>query len=515
MLKHIQKRGFIIEIVLFIALLYCISIFVFLNGDDFMYGSFAKQGILSSVWSYYQTGNGRFTINIIDSALLAFDRYLFILINPLIIMAFIVLLAKNVQWIQEKRASYSKEKTYIRYGMVLFSCMDIMCLRETVFWITGMMNYLFPAVVFLFSLWIFQTIYQSNDTPIYKKVLYCFLCFFASSTVEQYALMFVGVMTIVLFKDVLARQKIKNCLLIGFIVALIGLAFLILAPGNFVRIAEEQKAPLSFIENFWSLVYQNTFSAVAFPYLLMLTMCSSIDCIKNTSRKNLKFFFGLLPAIMICIYSIPSLHKAILISVVLVAVLAQLLYTFIVRVKNSKVEIFSLYVVGIGSQIMLLISAIWGFRCMFSMYMIYMLLILFELHHLKEKYRLLILCSGILISLHSLALALFLLLWLLIRKKEHFLLTLQPILIRSSVVLALLILVIGYAENAVIHMGNIKSTTSAAQTGEVVLHELPDDTYSWYFIPMIDFHEDYYKRYYGLPADTNIKYIENENSTAD
>lgn len=102
MLKRIQERSFIIETALFIVLLYCISIFVFLNGDDFMYGTFAKQGIFSSVWSYYQTGNGCFITNVLDSALLTFDRYLFILINPLIIMAFIVLLAKNVQWLQEK-----------------------------------------------------------------------------------------------------------------------------------------------------------------------------------------------------------------------------------------------------------------------------------------------------------------------------------------------------------------------------------------------------------------------------
>lgn len=514
MLKRIQERSFIIETALFIVLLYCISIFVFLNGDDFMYGTFAKQGIFSSVWSYYQTGNGCFITNVLDSALLTFDRYLFILINPLIIMAFIVLLAKNVQWLQEKKLDSLKEKTYICYGMVLFSCVDIMCLRETVFWITGMMNYLFPAVVFLFALWVFQIIYQSEDTPIYKKVLYCFLCLFASSTVEQYALMFVGVMTIVLFKDILVRNKIQSCLLIGFAVALVGLVSLILAPGNFIRIENQQKIVLSFLDNFWTLVYQNTFSPVSFPFLFMLTTCSSIHCIKNTSQKNTKFFFSLLPAIMLCIYSIPYLHKAILISVVLVVVLAQLLYTFIVKIKNSKVEIFSLSFVGIGSQIMLLISVIWGFRCMFSMYMIYMLLILFELCYLEEKYRLFILCSGILISLNPLALVLFLI-WLLIRNKGQLRLNLQPILIRSSVMISLLILVIGYGRNAVIHIENIKSTSSAVQTGEAVLYELRDDTYSWYFIPMIEFHENYYRRYYNLPDFVKIKYIENENRTVD
>lgn len=60
-----------------------------------MYGAFSKEGILPSVFSYYRTGNGRLWINILDSALLSFDRYLFIIVNPMIVMAFIFLMAKK------------------------------------------------------------------------------------------------------------------------------------------------------------------------------------------------------------------------------------------------------------------------------------------------------------------------------------------------------------------------------------------------------------------------------------
>ena len=85
------------EITLFVILLYGISSYVYLNGDDFMYAAFAKTGIFQNITNYYFTGNGRYWINILDSVLLWFDRVAFILILPWIVLAFVVLLAKVIQ----------------------------------------------------------------------------------------------------------------------------------------------------------------------------------------------------------------------------------------------------------------------------------------------------------------------------------------------------------------------------------------------------------------------------------
>ena len=159
----LQKRGNMIYIGIYVLLLYAISAFVFLNGDDFMYGTFSKEGILQNVISYYYSGNGRLWINILDSLLLTFDRYLFIIICPLVILSFIFLLAKNIQWLTEKKDDRDGEQKYVRYSMVLFACLDVLCLRETVFWNTGMMNYLFPATIFLLGLLMFQQAHLQED----------------------------------------------------------------------------------------------------------------------------------------------------------------------------------------------------------------------------------------------------------------------------------------------------------------------------------------------------------------
>ena len=85
-MKKVLNNKFYLEIAAFLGLVYSITAFVHLNGDDFMYGTFAHEGILSSVWGYYHTGNGRLWINILDSALLFFDRYLYAPTAPLIVL---------------------------------------------------------------------------------------------------------------------------------------------------------------------------------------------------------------------------------------------------------------------------------------------------------------------------------------------------------------------------------------------------------------------------------------------
>ena len=94
----INKKKLLIDNSAFLILVYILNLiiqsFVSISGDDYMYGTFGKQGILKNVFSYYNTGNGRWLINIIDSFILRYDRYLFIIINPLMICLSILLISK-------------------------------------------------------------------------------------------------------------------------------------------------------------------------------------------------------------------------------------------------------------------------------------------------------------------------------------------------------------------------------------------------------------------------------------
>ena len=505
MIDCIKKHSYKMEITIYTFILFLISSCVFLNGDDFMYGTFAKEGIISNVLSYYFTGNGRFIINILDSFLLYFDKYLFAVINPLVIMTFIILLAKNAQYIIDKEENKQREITFIRYGMILFACIDVMCLREVAFWITGMMNYLFPATTFLLGILKFQKIRRNCKLTKLNAILFIFLCFFASFAVEQYSLMFVGFMTLLIISDYINKRKINKIILYGYFVSIIGLGFLILAPANFVRVDNQLEEMPSFLVNLWSLVYQDTMSHVAFPLLLPLTILTGKIFIDKSKNKISRYFVNILLILMIVIRMFPIFDRAFVISLVLIFVFIILMKVLLFENFDYKEELLSLIFIGFGSQIMLLISAIWGYRCMFSLYVIYMLLILMLISHLKQENQISILMIAILSSINATLVVLYIVLCKIIKDvniKNYKLLNVIALLSLSNIF-------VGYYLNISTYKENINETLNAKSLA-IDLCELPNEKFSWYSLPMNEFHENYYKKYYDVNESTSINYITNE-----
>ena len=493
-------RRFWLETAVFLSLLYGVAACVYLNGDDYMYGAFAHTGLIANVTDYYFTGNGRYWINILDSALLWFDRYVFILVLPWIVLAFVVLLAKVIQRLMAGQSDWQKEKELIRMGMVLFACLDVMCLRETVFWITGMMNYLFPAVVFLLGYLLFLKS-RSAELKGIGLVLYYAVCLLASSSVEQYALMFVGMMTLHNGWDLIRKKKVLVREWAAYALALLGLAALLLAPGNFARVDEQSAAMPSLFENAWTLLSQNTISFVAVPYLLMLAL---IPAFRNENRKGSAMVVNLV-VLAGCLIS-PVLDKAIF-DMALIGLLTVQIVMLLIRERFAP-GVWFLILVGLGSQGMLLISAIWGFRCMFSMYMVYMLLIGCALYRAEARQRQQVLAAGLLMSFHP-ALALVFCLLLTVRKTSRHTLVQRalPGVVCCMSMFALVGLILGYAQNVPTHRQNLRATAQM-HNGTVNIEELPDDRYSWYFVPIGEFHEDYYRILHEIPDSVEIVYEE-------
>lgn len=507
--KNVQDRRYIAEIAVFLLLLYGVSFCVYLNGDDFMYGTFAHTGILKNVVDYYFTGNGRFWINVIDSALLWFDRYAFMVILPWIVLSFVVFFAKTVLHIMGDAADRKKEKELIRMGMLLFACLDVMCLRETVFWITGMMNYLFPAVLFLLVYLLFRK-FRAGELRGLGLIGYNVLCFLAASSVEQYALMFVGMMTLHHGYDLLTKRRIPAGAWLNYAISLVGLALLILAPGNFQRV-DEQQIP-NFVSNFWSLLYQNTVHDVAVPYLVMLSMTAAWIGTK-AKHPMLRWCMQGTPCVILAVVCTPLANKALFLMVPILLWMIQMTAMFVLSKKQVKSEYLFLAIVGIGSQAMLLVSAVWGFRCMLSMYLVYMLLIGCLLYHAEKEVTMTILSCGIAAALHPVLAVVLGAVFVLFhgRKKGNSVSVIGKTVASAGVLLSMAILIIGYAGNVRVYEENLAST-HAPQAQIVTLKELPDDTYSWYLIPLSEFHESYYRRLYGIPEDVQIVYETNEPS---
>lgn len=213
-----------------------------------MYGTFEKQGILKNVFSYYNTGNGRWLINIIDSFILRYDRYLFIIINPLIICLTILLISKIATKLGNKNCNV------LKISALLFSSLNILMTRESVFWITESMNYLFPACLFLLSYYLFLDIKDGN-----KKYLNVFpvLTFITGASVEQFGLMLVGILTIEYLYKIIKHEKIDKVEIIAYITGVIGLLTVVLDPGNYVRVDVAAQEKNSLLIGIMDLIYNN------------------------------------------------------------------------------------------------------------------------------------------------------------------------------------------------------------------------------------------------------------------
>lgn len=493
---------FALEITIFMLALYGISSFVYLNGDDFMYAAFAQTGILGNVTNYYFSGNGRFWINILDSVLLRFDRFGFIVVLPWIVLSFIVLIAKNVQRIMAGCPDAEKEKELIRMGMVLFCCLDVLCLRETVFWITGMMNYLLPAVLFLWAYLIFQKS-RARELRGICRIGYYPLCVLTASSVEQYALMFVGMMTLHHGFDLIRKRRISGSDWLAHVLSLLGLVVLLLAPGNFVRVnTQETERPALFV-NAWTLLFQDTLSPVALPFVVMLSL--AVLLLYSSTSKRTALQWGIYIVFLVGIVAFSLVDKA----VFGVALLAVLGCSLAYQMYHGKIKfafpVWFLLFVGIGSQIMLLISAVWGYRCMLSLYLVYMIVLGCLLYRAETKNRLFVLASGILTSFHPVATLMFWAAVFLLCRKQTVVKKLATVITCCGLAAAMLIILIGYGRNVETHKMNLQST-AAQENQRIAIRELPDDTYSWYFVPISEFHEEYYRILHDISEDVVISY---------
>ena len=501
----IQKREkflFTVELSVFILLLYGTTVSIHLNGDDFMYGTFAQKGVFENVWAYYFTGNGRFWVNILDSILLYFDRYAFIVVAPWIVLSFVWLFAKILQVVLELEDQPEKLQEFMQYGMVLFSCLDVLCLRETVFWITGMMNYFFPAVILLLGYYLFRLSCLGKLHGV-RLIGYYVVCFFASSSVEQYALMFVGLMTLHHGWDILHKKKIPVYEWIAYGVAMIGLAVLILAPGNFVRVSEQQ--PVWF-DNLWTLITHNTVKDVALPYMIMLCICSIF--LKKREESQTLYLWSI-PVLAILMLGVFKVERAIPWILVILLMFLLIIPIFWNNPRKQRIDMIFWSVVGIGSQIMLMVSIVWGFRCMLSVYLVYMILIALSLQGMQTKEKLFVLCSGILTAINP---SLTLCFWgisaiFCYNERQLPSVNLQKELLRLCSVASLIILCIGYGSNLSTYQENLLSTSLANEY--VIVKELPNEIYSWYQVPFNKVHDRYYREYNDL-GNIDIKYVVKE-----
>ncbi len=230
-----NKWSIIFLIILFIILVFCHFQTLILN-DDLPYSLFFRvnnritniSGVLANQLFDYVAISPRIFIHTIVQTLLIFDKNLWSILNPLVIIAIIVLMAYLVKLI-------TKTKVKNIY-LILSSTAAFLLLynyKQLIYWVAGSVNY-----VWVFLLIILFIIYYLKIGLLKKPILSSLICLILSMICEALAV-FVIIMIISDFTIKYFKNKDKNIIFkyVMFLVcAIAGLLFLLLAPSTIGRL---------------------------------------------------------------------------------------------------------------------------------------------------------------------------------------------------------------------------------------------------------------------------------------
>jgi len=238
----------IIYFLFFLSLVFYIlsSLYQPLIGDDYILKyNVLNNNLLSYFKNEYLNHTGRF-LQIFLAYLIFSNEILLIFLKLLSIPIFIIIIwlgwfCATGKFIQPKDKDFWKFISFL--SLVWMSTPSI---AENVIWTTGFITWLYPLFFSLIYLTlIFNFYYSATKHPnvinyrlSWKSIFYIILGFIAGSSIEQLSCIIFVVSSLVLLKFKIDNKKSKVPLdiYIGTFFLIIGILFLIFAPGNYQRL---------------------------------------------------------------------------------------------------------------------------------------------------------------------------------------------------------------------------------------------------------------------------------------
>lgn len=232
-----EQRNIILASILFFFGIYALNRYFPIILDDWTYsmnvngekiGSFSE--IIEYQYLHYFNWGGRSVVHTIAQLMLAAGVFWGDVINSI---GYIVLVLV-IYYITNKG---NKSNLSLFIGINLLIWFLVPALIENLFWITGSANYLWGTLFILLFLSFYCAAFlspQSKDKPM-KSIGLFFLGILAGWTNENMsvAMIFFVVCLILLVKR--ENKAIPKWMVFGLAGAIIGCAFMLLAPGNYVR----------------------------------------------------------------------------------------------------------------------------------------------------------------------------------------------------------------------------------------------------------------------------------------
>ncbi len=229
--KYFHFLFFFAFLILYGAVTYNVVLF----GDDFYYCTFLSRGFsyfLSENVHHYMQTNGRAFVHLLTELLLVRSSIvLWKIFSVLVIGAiayFSALIASNAAF--EGRKTF-KFKISLCISSALIALVSIYTARQTLYWATGFMNYVFPIALTLMLFYFTEKGMENGRFGAF----YAVLSFFSCATTEQNAFASLCILICAYLFMLFKKKRPPIGFYIAFALGIIGIISLFAAPGNAVR----------------------------------------------------------------------------------------------------------------------------------------------------------------------------------------------------------------------------------------------------------------------------------------
>ena len=238
MIEKIQKNKFsvLLLLALFLILVYCHLNTMILN-DDLPYSLYFRTsnrvtsiiGVIKNQIFDYSKINARVFLHCIVQFLLIYDKNLWSIINPIVIILNIIFIAYFI-----KQITKVKTNNINLLVLAIISFLLLYNYKYLIYWVAGSVNYVWIFLVLI----LISIYYYKFGLTRYKKIT-SLICLFVSMLCEVSAIFVISLLItdllIKLFIEKKSPQLIK-IYLVFLIFSLIGFAFILLAPSTLNRL---------------------------------------------------------------------------------------------------------------------------------------------------------------------------------------------------------------------------------------------------------------------------------------
>lgn len=229
--------------IMIFAVIFIIALILLANplndtGDDIVYKNAFNNLPTFFTWAkeFCNLWGGRVIALGLCTVFLNINTNIYILINASVLVVLIYSIYKLVNIVDKKHIKNLSLILLITMSLLL--CINKPVIDESIIWVTGAFNYLWPCVALIISMIPFLKILNNQKIKVWEYIIY-FLSLILACNIEQTGAVLIVFSTLILILSIIKKNKIPKLVIFNYILSIIIFFISFKVKGNDVRYEAE------------------------------------------------------------------------------------------------------------------------------------------------------------------------------------------------------------------------------------------------------------------------------------